>query len=122
MDFRALLVFECLGFICLSIFRQDQDVVFLETSKQLKRQHHMITECIPMPKEEGGMAPIYFKVRKTRNYSHWNLSKANTVGLASAVHIRLQTFSYQDHSCKTSSFYRKLVVTLVFFQAVNFYA
>ena len=37
-------------------------MVFLETCKHLKKQHHMIIECIPMPKEIGEMSPIYFKV------------------------------------------------------------
>ncbi|EDO47106.1 predicted protein [Nematostella vectensis] len=39
----------------------DRDVVFLETCRSLKRQNHMIVECVPIPKEDGDMAPIYFK-------------------------------------------------------------
>ena len=38
-------------------------MVFLETCKQLKKQRHMIIECIPLPKEIGDMSPIYFKVK-----------------------------------------------------------
>ena len=37
-------------------------MVFLETCKQLRKQHHMIIECVPLPKETGDMAPVYFKV------------------------------------------------------------
>lgn len=43
-------------------FEQEEDVVFLETCKQLRKQHHMIIECVPLPKDTGDMAPIYFKV------------------------------------------------------------
>ena len=40
---------------------QDEDVIFLETS-YLQRRRHMFIECIPVPKEVGDVAPIYFKV------------------------------------------------------------
>ena len=43
-------------------FEQEEDVVFMETHKQLRKQHHMVIECIPLPKEIGDMSPIYFKV------------------------------------------------------------
>ncbi|XP_046566167.1 CWF19-like protein 2 [Haliotis rubra] len=40
---------------------QDQDVVFMETSMHQKYLPHMSMECIPMEKETGDLAPIYFK-------------------------------------------------------------
>ena len=40
----------------------DQDVVIFETAVFLKRLPHMYLECVPMPKETGELAPIYFKV------------------------------------------------------------
>lgn len=40
-----------------------RDCVFMETSINLKRYPHMVIECVPMPKEVGEMAPVYFKVR-----------------------------------------------------------
>ena len=40
----------------------EEDVVFMETSMHLRRHPHMVVEVIPMPKEVGDMAPIYFKV------------------------------------------------------------
>ena len=43
----------------------DEDCVFMETSRSLQRQPHMVLECIPLPREVGDMAPIYFKVRTT---------------------------------------------------------
>ena len=41
----------------------DQDIVFMETSMGLKSFPHMHVECVPMPKETGDLAPIYFKVK-----------------------------------------------------------
>jgi hypothetical protein len=41
---------------------KELDCIFLETNKSLKKQYHMVYECIPLPKEVGDMAPIYFKV------------------------------------------------------------
>ena len=41
---------------------RDEDVVFMETSMRLKHFPHMSVECIPMDKEVGDLAPIYFKV------------------------------------------------------------
>ena len=38
------------------------DCIFLETNMNMKKQYHMVYECIPLPKEVGDMAPIYFKV------------------------------------------------------------
>ena len=40
----------------------DEDIVFMETSMRLKSYPHMSIECIPLPRELGDMAPIYFKV------------------------------------------------------------
>ncbi|XP_061058584.1 CWF19-like protein 2 isoform X2 [Eubalaena glacialis] len=37
------------------------DCIFLETNMSMKKQYHMVYECIPLPKEVGDMAPIYFK-------------------------------------------------------------
>ena len=41
---------------------QDQDVVFMETSMHLRHFPHMTVECIPLEREIGDLAPIYFKV------------------------------------------------------------
>lgn len=38
------------------------DCVFLETNMSMKKHYHMVYECIPLPKEVGDMAPVYFKV------------------------------------------------------------
>ena len=46
----------------------DEDVVFMETSMHLRRHPHMVIEAVPMPKEVGDMAPIYFKARYDSNF------------------------------------------------------
>ena len=48
---------------------RDEDIVFMETSKNLKHFPHMRVECIPMDKEVGDLAPIYFKVSCEDNLS-----------------------------------------------------
>lgn len=69
-DYRRNVLFSSV--VCLTLsweklnsqsyFTQEEDVVFIETHKQLRKQHHMIIECIPLPKEVGDMSPVYFKV------------------------------------------------------------
>nr|XP_060463720.1 CWF19-like protein 2 [Panthera onca] len=44
------------------------DCIFLETNMSMKKQYHMVYECIPLPKEVGDMAPIYFKVPRGLPY------------------------------------------------------
>lgn len=41
---------------------KDQDCVFMEMSRNLRHHPHMYIDCVPMPREVGDMAPIYFKV------------------------------------------------------------
>ena len=39
----------------------DEDCVFMEICTRLKKSPHMVIECVPLPRELGDMAPIYFK-------------------------------------------------------------
>lgn len=41
---------------------QELDCVFMETHMFPRKRQHMVLECIPLPRELGDMAPIYFKV------------------------------------------------------------
>lgn len=41
---------------------ENEDCVFMELCTKLKKSPHMVIECVPMPREIGDMAPIYFKV------------------------------------------------------------
>jgi len=52
----------------------DEDCVFMETCMKLKRYPHMVIECVPLPKEIGDMAPIYFKVTNCSCVCVYNLN------------------------------------------------
>lgn len=51
------------------------DCIFLETYMGMKRQCHMVYECIPLPKEVGDMAPIYFKKAIMESDEEWSMNK-----------------------------------------------
>ncbi|KAG1932697.1 CWF19-like protein 2 [Pimephales promelas] len=65
---------------------QELDCVFLETHMNPKRHWHMVYECVPMPKELGDMAPIYFKKAIMESDEEWAMNK-KVVDLSSK-HIR----------------------------------
>ncbi|XP_068720114.1 CWF19-like protein 2 [Montipora capricornis] len=77
----------------------EQDVVFLETCKQLKKQRHMIIECIPLAKEIGDMSPIYFKKAILESDTEWAQNKklidTSKKGLRAAVPKGLPYFSVE---------------------------
>ncbi|XP_057206615.1 CWF19-like protein 2 isoform X2 [Triplophysa rosa] len=54
---------------------QDLDCVFFETHMNLKRHFHMVYECVPLPKELGDMAPIYFKKAIMESDEEWAMNK-----------------------------------------------
>lgn len=60
---------------------QDEDVLFFESARQLNQFPHMVLNCVPVPKETGDMAPIYFKVRYhlTISYNFWKLYDFNNL-------------------------------------------
>ncbi|CAI9152787.1 unnamed protein product [Rangifer tarandus platyrhynchus] len=51
------------------------DCIFLETNVNMKKQYHMVYECIPLPKEVGDMAPIYFKKAIMESDEEWSINK-----------------------------------------------
>ncbi|XP_055053468.2 LOW QUALITY PROTEIN: CWF19-like protein 2 [Misgurnus anguillicaudatus] len=54
---------------------QDLDCVFFETHMNPKRHFHMVYECVPLPKELGDMAPIYFKKAIMESDEEWAMNK-----------------------------------------------
>ncbi|XP_007437475.2 CWF19-like protein 2 [Python bivittatus] len=54
---------------------QELDCVFLETNLNINKQYHMVYECIPLPKEVGDMAPIYFKKAIMESDEEWAMNK-----------------------------------------------
>uniref|UniRef100_A0A8C3W7R5 CWF19-like protein 2 n=1 Tax=Catagonus wagneri TaxID=51154 RepID=A0A8C3W7R5_9CETA len=51
------------------------DCIFSETNMSMKKQYHMVYECIPLPKEVGDMAPIYFKKAIMESDEEWSMNK-----------------------------------------------
>ena len=41
---------------------QDRDVVFLESVQGLSRHPHSAIHCVPLKRDDGAMAPMFFKV------------------------------------------------------------
>ncbi|XP_065059112.1 CWF19-like protein 2 [Rhopilema esculentum] len=79
---------------------REEDVVFLETVKNFKRQHHMVIECIPVPKEVGDLAPIYFKKAIEESESEWSQNKklvevTKSRGIKGAIPKGLPYFSVE---------------------------
>ncbi|XP_074996161.1 CWF19-like protein 2 isoform X2 [Calonectris borealis] len=54
---------------------KDLDCVFLETNMSMKKRYHMVYECIPLPKEVGEVAPIYFKKAIMESDEEWSVNK-----------------------------------------------
>ncbi|XP_015244822.1 PREDICTED: CWF19-like protein 2 [Cyprinodon variegatus] len=54
---------------------QELDCVFMETYMNPRRKQHMVLECIPLPRELGDMAPIYFKKAILECDEEWAMNK-----------------------------------------------
>lgn len=55
------------------MFAQDDlDCVFFESAMGLKFHPHMILECVPIPRESGDMAPMYFQKAIQECESEWS--------------------------------------------------
>lgn len=54
---------------------RDEDCVFFETVKRLRNYPHMVINCVPLPKEMGDMAPIYFKKAIMECEAEWAQNK-----------------------------------------------
>ncbi|XP_051933703.1 CWF19-like protein 2 isoform X2 [Hippocampus zosterae] len=54
---------------------QDLDCVFMETHMNPRKRQHMVLECIPLPRELGDMAPIYFKKAIMESDEEWAMNK-----------------------------------------------
>uniref|UniRef100_A0A8C2X4G4 CWF19-like protein 2 n=1 Tax=Cyclopterus lumpus TaxID=8103 RepID=A0A8C2X4G4_CYCLU len=54
---------------------QEMDCVFMETHMNLRKRQHMALECLPLPRELGDMAPIYFKKAIIDCDEEWAMNK-----------------------------------------------
>lgn len=50
------------GLVAMWNAEGNYDCIFIETFKNIDEQSHMFIECIPIPREQGTLIPIYFKV------------------------------------------------------------
>lgn len=67
MDYRKLLTRMFLS--------KNKDIIFFETAKNLDKHPHMLIECVPLNKEDGDMAPIYFKKAIDECETEWAQNK-----------------------------------------------
>lgn len=51
--------------LCDIFLQRGQDVIFFENARSLNKFPHMALHCVPLDKEQGDLAPIYFKVNFT---------------------------------------------------------
>ena len=51
---------------------QEKDVVFMETCFSTKGKRHMCIECVPIPREAGELAPMYFKKAIMESDEEWS--------------------------------------------------
>lgn len=51
------------------------DVVFMETVVDTGRRPHTVVECVPLPREVGGLAPMYFKKAIQESDEEWSQNK-----------------------------------------------
>ncbi|XP_063228770.1 CWF19-like protein 2 isoform X2 [Bacillus rossius redtenbacheri] len=55
--------------------KMDQDVVFFETAVRLRQLPHMALHCVPLPRQAGDLAPIYFKKAILECETEWATNK-----------------------------------------------
>ncbi|XP_023237188.1 CWF19-like protein 2 [Centruroides sculpturatus] len=53
----------------------DKTVIFMETSIHHRWHPHCFIECIPVSKEDGDVAPMYFKKAIMESETEWSLNK-----------------------------------------------
>ncbi|XP_018321605.1 CWF19-like protein 2 homolog [Agrilus planipennis] len=54
---------------------RNEDVIFIETAMFLSRHPHMSIQCVPLPKEQGDLAPIYFRKAIDESETEWSSNK-----------------------------------------------
>lgn len=53
----------------------DEDCVLFESAMYLNKFPHMVLHCVPLPRETGDMAPIYFKKAILECETEWSTNK-----------------------------------------------
>ncbi|XP_037082379.1 CWF19-like protein 2 [Pollicipes pollicipes] len=53
----------------------EQDVVFFESAVKLRTYPHAVLQAVPVPRESGDLAPIYFKKALEESETEWSQNK-----------------------------------------------
>ena len=61
--------------LCNMFAAEDKDCVFIQTCSHLSKSPHFYMECIPLPRDLGDVAPIYFKKAIQECESEWSQNK-----------------------------------------------
>ncbi|XP_055347701.1 CWF19-like protein 2 [Paramacrobiotus metropolitanus] len=61
--------------VCRMFAENEMDCVFMETARRLKSHPHMQIECIPLDKDNGSLAPMYFKKAILEAEGEWTQNK-----------------------------------------------
>jgi hypothetical protein len=74
----------------------NMDVIFTECYSSTARRSHMYIDCIPIPKKEGSMAPMYFKKAILESDVEWSDNKklidTRQKGLKKSIPVGLPYF------------------------------
>jgi len=54
---------------------QGEDCVFFETAMGFRKKPHMVIECVPMPRDMGDLAPMYFQKAIQECETEWSNNK-----------------------------------------------
>ena len=78
---------------------REMDVLFMETYSQHRKHQHMYIECIPLPKEVGQLAPMYYKKAIQECDTEWSDNKklidTSSKGLRGSLPVGLSYFSVE---------------------------
>ena len=78
---------------------QDKDVVFMETCRNLRFKTHTVVEAIPLPRDAGALAPMYFKKAILESDEEWaqnrKLIDTSKKGLRHSIPAGLPYFSIE---------------------------
>lgn len=74
----------------------NMDIIFTECYTSAAKKSHMYIECIPIPKDEGSMAPMYFKKAILESDAEWadnkKLIDTRQKGLKKSIPVGLPYF------------------------------
>lgn len=74
----------------------NMDIIFTECYTSTARRSHMYIDCIPIPKDEGSMAPMYFKKAILESDAEWTDNKklidTHQKGLKKSIPVGLPYF------------------------------